>query len=186
MATIRKIPVLWGGLPAMPGYSVFYSGGAVDATAELVTFFAAIKSLFLLNLTWSIPPGGDTLDDATGQINGAWVGAGAAVVSANGAGVYAAGTGAYANWPTAGIVAGRRVKGRTFLCPLTTGSYDASGTISTASLATLTGAVTTLAAAGKLVIWSRPNAAAVRAGSSYLVIAGTVPDQVTSLRSRRR
>jgi hypothetical protein len=169
----------------MPGYSLFYATGASDPTGDLVTFFNAIKTQFPSPLTWTIPPGGDTLDDATGAINGVWSGAGAGIVSATVGSPWAAGTGAWAAWRTGTIVGRRRLIGRTFLCPLLVNAYDSTGTIGSANLAVLSPAVSALATAGKLVIWHRPTVASPSSGSSSLIISGTVPDQVTSLRSRR-
>lgn len=169
----------------MPGYSLFYSSAAADATADLVTFFNAIKSQFPVNLQWSVPPAGDTLDDATGAINGSWVGSGAGIVTAGPGTAFAAGCGAWASWRTNAVVARRRLQGRTFLCPLVANAYDGTGTIATSNLATLNTPVAALAAAGKLVVWHRPSTAAPSGGSSSLITSGTVPDQVTSLRSRR-
>jgi len=185
MAQIRKIPVQWTGLTGLPGYSVFYSPTATDATASLVAFFNAIKGLVPSSLQWQVPASGDTLDDATGLLTGTWTGAGAGVVGGSGGTVsYAGGVGAWVNWRTNAIVDGRRLRGRTFLAPLTSACFDSSGTIATAQLATLQTAATVLAALGGTVIWSRPVVGG-RAGSSSVVVSGDVPDQATALRSRR-
>jgi len=185
MAQIRKIPVQWTGLTGLPGYSVFYSPSATDATASLVAFYTAIKGLVPTALQWQIPASGDTLDDATGILSGTWTGAGAGTVTGSGGTVpYAGGVGAWVNWRTNAIVRGRRLRGRTFLCPLTTACFDSSGTIATTQLGTIQTAATVLAALGELVIWSRPAPGGV-AGSSSLVTTSDVPDQATALRSRR-
>jgi hypothetical protein len=186
MATIRRYRVLWGGASALPGYSVFYGSSAGALASDLVTFFTAIKSVVPVPITWDIPISGDTLDDSTGTINGGWVDVAGGVVSATAATAYAAGTGAYTQWQTAAIVGGRRLRGRTFLAPLFNGGYDTSGTIAAATLAVLSPAVSALATAGKMVVWHRPTPLAPTSGSSSLVTSGTVPDQVTSLRTRRR
>lgn len=178
--------MLWGGIPGMPGYTLFYASSGAAACADILTFFNAIKALFPTGLQWSVPIVGDTLDDTTGALNGAWSDVGGGIVSASASGAYAAGTGAWVSWKTAAIVHGRRLQGRSFMCPLqSTVGYDSSGTIITSALTTLGGAASTLAAAGKLVVWHRPPPGG-NTGSSSLVTAGTVPDQVTSLRSRRR
>lgn len=169
----------------MPGYSLFYSSSTADATADIVTFFNSVKTLFPSGLQWSVPPAGDTLDDSTGALNGTWTGVGAGVVSASATGPYAAGTGAWIRWLTGTITGRRRLQGRTFMAPLTSAvGVDSSGTIATAALTTLGSAAANLAATGKLVIWHRPDSNGV-GGSSALILAATVPDQVTSLRSRR-
>jgi len=185
MSTIRRIPVLWGGIAGMPGYSLFYAAGASTATAELLAFFNAVKALFPTGLQWTVPIVGDTLDDTTGALNGQWTDAGGGIVSATASGAYAAGTGAWVGWKTAAIVGGRRLQGRTFMCPLqSTVGYDSSGTILSAAITTMSGAASTLAASGKLVVWHRPPPGG-NTGSSAAITAGVVPDQVTSLRSRR-
>lgn len=190
MANIRKIPVLWGGIPGAPGYSVFYAPEATDATASIKTFFTAIAGSLPNTLSITVPPAGDTINDANGEIVSAWTGTGAGIVPGGSSAAYASGTGAYVVWRTTGIVHGRRVKGHTFLCPLITTAYNSSGTIASATLTTLGAAAAALAGAGTLNVWSRPVTVAtptipVRDGSSHAVVTGTVPQQVTSLRTRR-
>lgn len=185
MATLNRYQIPWTGITALPGLSVFYSTGGSDATANLVTFFNAIKAIFPTGCSWSVLNSGDTIDDATGTITGTWTGVGGAVVSSTTAGSYPAGTGAYVNWQTGAIVNGRRLKGRTFLCPLLTSVFDTNGTITTPNLTLIGGAATTLATVGVMRVWHRPTAPGAGDGSSALITAGTVPDQVTSLRSRR-
>ena len=80
----------------MPGYSVFYSAQGVDVTTALSTYYSAIAALFPAPLSWSIPPSGDTINDATGELVGAWTGVGAGIIAASGSGSYAASVGALA------------------------------------------------------------------------------------------
>lgn len=182
---MRKVPVVWATGVGGAGLSVFYTPFGSDATVELGTFFNAIKTLFPNAVTWDIPGSGDVVDEATGFLTGAWTGGTAATITATGGATgYAGGTGAYIRWQTAGIVGTRRVRGRTFLCPLLTAAYDAAGTLDPTRQATMQTAATTLAGSGKLLIWSRPSATNP-SGSSHAVLAGTVPDKVASLRTRR-
>lgn len=169
----------------MPGYSLFYASAAGALASDLVTFFNAIKGGSPAPLQWDVPISGDTLDDATGQINGGWTDVGGGVVVATGSGAYAAGTGAYVKWGTAAIVNGRRLKGRTFICPINGGSYDSGGTLATVTQSAIQTAAQAVAAAGKMVVWHRPPAGTFTGGSSSLVTSASCPDQVTSLRSRR-
>jgi hypothetical protein len=136
-------------------------------------------------VAWDIPGSGDVVDETTGLITGAWTAGTAATITATGGtGAYAAGTGAFVRWQTNGIVAGRRVRGRTFLCPIITTGFDSNGTIASTQLGTLQTAATALAAAGKNQVWHRPSPGGSD-GSAHIVVAGTVPDKVTSLRTRR-
>jgi len=183
--SIRKVPVTWTTGPGGVGVSVFYSPFGTDATVEIGAFFNSIKAFFPAAVGWQVPNSGDVVDEVTGLITGAWTGGTVASIVGTGAGAYAAGTGCYVRWQTAGIVAGRRVKGRTFLCPMIGNSYQSDGTILDATLATINAAATTLVGFGKTTIWHRPSPTGAANGSAHAVIGSTGPDKVTSLRSRR-
>lgn len=186
MANLRRINVAWVGATGLPGVSVFYAASATDAGADLMTFFGAIKGLIPSVTTITVPTNGDLIDDTTGALSGAWSGGTGGATACTGAGNYFAGVGAYINWATAGIVNSRRLKGRTFICPLTVNQSDSNGTLLAAAVTTLTTASATLATSGHIVIWHRPSAPGMANGTSSVVTAATVPDQVTSLRTRRR
>ncbi len=182
---MRRVRVEWNGLGGLPGLSTFYYGVASPNVSDLVTFFTAIKGLFPSGVSWTIPSGGDEINDADGKLTGSWVGSGGGTVVGSGGNIpYAAGTGAIVNWYTGVVVNGRRVQGRTFLAPLTYDSYDASGTIDNTKRGTLTSAVNAWVASGVAKgIWHRPNDNGP--GLYAAINAGLVPDRVTSLRSRR-
>lgn len=186
MPTLRRIVVAWTGLTGLPGVSVFYAPSATDAGANIKTFLTANVASFPVPLTWSVPTSGDTIDDTTGTINGGWTGGTGGTVTATANVAYAAGVGAYVNWGTTGIINGRRLKGRTFMAPLITSGYDTSGTIASGTLTAMQTAATTLAASLNLVIWHRPTTPGGSDGESQAVSSALVPDQVTSLRTRRR
>lgn len=184
MADMERIVVAWSGVAGLPGVSVFYGDLAGSANADVKTFFTAIAGVFPLGLSWTIPGSGDLIEDTTGALSGTWVnGAGGGVVAASGAAQHASGVGAYVNWRTGAVVNGRRLMGRTFLAPLMNSAYDAAGSIVTGNLTTLQNAAAALVTAGNTLIWHRPGAGA---GSSSQPVSATVPDQVTSLRTRRR
>lgn len=182
---IRKVPVAWQTGAGGTGVSIFFTPFGTDATTEIGAFFNAIKAFFPTAVSWNVPSSGDVVDEVSGLITGAWTGGAAASLVGTGSGAYAAGTGVYARWQTNGIVNGRRVKGRTFLCPLITGCYQSDGTITDANLATMNTAVSLLAASGKMNIWHRPKTRTSNDGSAHLIVSGAGPDHVTSLRSRR-
>jgi hypothetical protein len=156
-----------------------------DVTTNLATFFNSVSASFPGAVTWNIPSSGDTIDELTGSLVGAWSGGTAAAITASGGGgAYVAGTGGYVIWQTADIFLGRRLKGRTFLCPVKDDQFDSSGTINNTSRTTWATAAGVLAAVGKLVIWHRPSPGGSNGGTG-VVTAATVPDKVTSLRTRR-
>jgi hypothetical protein len=183
--SIRKIPVAWQTGVGGSGVSVFYSPFGTDLTADLGTFFNAIKALFPGSVTWDIPSSGDVIQESDGIITGAWTAGTPASIVATGAGNYVGGTGAFVKWQTAGVVGGRRVKGRTFMCPLLATCFDSTGTIASTSLTTLSVAAAALSGSGKMVIWHRPTTKAAANGSQHAVVGSSVPDKVTSLRTRR-
>ena len=185
MTDIRRYRVDWSGLTGLPGYSTFYCGSAITLGSELSTFFNAIKNQFPAPLTFTIPNSGDLIDDATGELTGAWSGSGGTAPASSSSGAYMAGTGAYIQWNTGSIVNGRRLKGRTFLCPLKSDNADSSGNISSAAHAVLDPALATLVAAGKVMVWHRPTSPG--GSDSVAIVAGSasIAPSVTSLRSRR-
>ena len=185
MADLRRVPVAWTTGPGGVGLSVFYTDAADDATAALGTFFNAIKGLFPPAVSWSIPSAGDQIDDATGALTGAWSGGTAASITGAGSGTWAAGTGMYVRWLTGGLRNSRKFQGRTFLCPVASGGYATDGTLDAANQAAVQTAVNTLAGTGLLQLWGRPIAPSTSNGVSGQIIAGVVPDKVTSLHSRR-
>jgi hypothetical protein len=180
-----RIPVIWNGLTGLPGVGVFYGDTTVStAPADLVTFFNAIKGLFPSGLSWAVPSSGDLVNDNDGSLAGTWAsGGGATVTATGGPNPYAAGVGCAIRWNTAGVVAGRRVRGRTFLTGALTGLYDTNGTLTGANVTTLQNAANALVASGSVRIWSRPTPS--RSGDSFTIAGAIAQDQVTSLRSRR-
>jgi hypothetical protein len=183
---MRRINVAWVGATGLPGVSVFYCPSATDAGADLMTFFGAIKSLIPSVTTITVPTSGDTIDDVTGALTGGWTGGTGGATACTGAGNYFAGVGAYINWQTPLVVGGRRLRGRTFIAPLTVNQSDSNGTLLAAAVTLLQNSATTLAATGHLSIWHRPNPPGSSTGASASVTSALVPDQVTSLRTRRR
>jgi hypothetical protein len=182
---MRRVPVTWTTGPGGSGLSVFYTGETDDATVELAAFFNAIKSFFPTVVTWNVPASGDKINDTDGSLAGAWSGGTAATIGGLAASSYAAGTGMYVRWLTGAVVAGHKLQGRTFLVPIVTSSYFTDGELQGGTVSGVQTAATTLAAAGKLILWHRPKTKASADGTNRLIIAATVPDKVTSLKSRR-
>lgn len=188
MATLNKIPCSWQSFPGAPGVSTFYSfGGSLDGdTAAIRTFFNSLVGVLPTGLTIQVPGVGDTIDDATGLINGAWnASAAPAIVTGTGVASYAGNAGSIVHWLTAGVAAGHRVRGRTFLVPLTNAAFDTQGSIATATLTTIRNAASTMisSGAGDFRVWHRPVGGA--GGSSHVILTSSVPDLAITLRSRR-
>jgi hypothetical protein len=189
MASLFKITALWQNWPGAPGYTNFYvleAGPITTATDGIRAFFDAIKGVIPSGITITVQPSGDQINDTNGNITGAWsVDPAPAVVTGSAAGTYAGNAGGVVSWRTNGVVANRRVRGRSFLVPLASTVYDTNG-LTSAAIATLQGAASGLvtAVSPNLAVWSRPTQ--LRSGSSHPVTSATVPDLSASLRSRRR
>lgn len=191
MGYLQRIRVVWTGQTGLPGVSTFYAN-ETDATAiaALVAFFGNIKFAFPAGTAWEIPSSGDLINEENGELGGTWSQSGSGTVNATGGAVnYAAGVGCRVTWLTSGIVNGRRLRGSTFLTGMTVGSYGSNGTIDDSTVTQFRTHVNTLVTNSNLWIWSPPFPGSPtvdqRDGTSAVVISGTVPDKVTSLRSRR-
>lgn len=168
------------------GLTTFYwDQAATGMSAAVATFFDSIKAYLAIGSTITVPDAGDLLDDATGELAGSWSDGTTTTVATTGAGGFAAGVGARVKWSTQGVVNGRRVRGSTFLVPLSSAQYQSDGTILDATKSVLQTAANTMLAApsSPLLIWHRPVGGS--GGSSYEATSGEVPDKVSWLRSRR-
>jgi hypothetical protein len=144
-----------------------------------------MRSSYPTGLTWSFPTSGDVFESTTGVLTGGWSDSDPGAVAATGPTAYAAGVGTFIKWNTGAIVGGRRLKGRTFLCPLSTDQYDSAGTIVNSTVSGFQSSGNTLIATGTINVWHRPTSPGGSDGSLHLATSCTPPDQVTALRSRR-
>lgn len=186
--SMQRVRCLWQNFAGAPGYTNFYTSISLASVAPIVTFFDSIKTLLSAGLTIQVPQSGDIVNEATGQIQSVWSTAGGGTVTGTGSTSYAGPVGAVVEWQTTGIVAGRRVLGKTYLVPLIQTVYDAQGSIGTAQLATIQGAASAMQSAlgNNLLVWSRPfepdplrvppDTRPARAGTSWPVISARVPD----------
>lgn len=189
MASLNRISCAWGGWPGAPGVSQFYSfGGSLDSdVAAIRAFWNSLAAILPTGLTIQVPGVGDVIDDNTGFITGAWNATAAPAIVTGTSGLsYAGNAGSICHWLTAGLANGHRVRGRTFLVPLTNAAFDATGSIATASLTTIRNAASTLISGmgGTFRVWHRPVGGT--GGSSHVVLTSTTPDLAISLRSRRQ
>lgn len=186
MADIMRIPVVWTGGTGLPGVNMFFGETVVpSAVADILAFFDDIKSLMPSSVTVQVPSSGDLIDDVTGELSGTWSNSEGGSVTGTSGVSYAAGVGVAIQWNTNGVRNRRRIRGRTFVAPLTGDLFQADGTINSSAFTLLGVAANLLASGGKLVIWSRPTSTTSGDGDSNLVLSATVPDRITALRSRR-
>lgn len=190
---ILRVQSVWSGWSGAPGYTNFhFSGtiGSVDAASSFAAvseFWETVAGSLAPGLSIRVSPTVEMLDDQTGELieyedvedSATWGSAG----SSTG---WSAATGAVINWMTNTVSAGRRVRGRTFLVPLSGNSYDDAGTLTPTVLGRIRGAASDLIAADgaqELVVFSRPRAGGT--GVAAPVTSARVPDMAAVLRSRR-
>lgn len=196
MTTINRVKLIWSGFTGAPGVSVLYT---LDPNLLMTNIRAAIfdhAGSFPLNVNMAFEGFGDVINDATGEITGAWAAMPPAIVLGTQAGPYSAPSGLVVTEHTTGIVHGHKVRGRMFLVPLSGDSYDATGDLSEAVRGGFEDRFNTAVVALGLnwLVWSRPVTAKefaknpkvpVRAGSSYPVTRVTVGRRPAVLKSRR-
>ena len=179
---------VWGNWVGAPGYTTVYCDDQVSTClAALRAFFDAIKVYIPNGLTVAFPNTGDTIDEASGDIDGAWSATAAATVTGTASASlnYAAGAGVAISWRTNNIVRGRRPVGRSYIVPLVSTAFDTNGTLAATPTGVFNTAVTTMlgSVGSHLVIWSRPQGASP--GTTSIIVGGTINDAGAVLKSRR-
>lgn len=203
MASIQRLRAVWTGFPGSPGLSNFYFTDAAASQGNLRAFFFAISGFLPPDVTVSVNPGGDVLDDATGTLTSVWAGTLQDPVVGSGPTEYAAPVGFLARWETLTIRSGSRLRGRTYLVPASSLTFNGTdGSIGELNLANIRAACFDFVGAvtPNMLVWQRPRAAraayvdgygkpvkalASRVGSSAVVTSSSVPDMAVVLRSRR-
>lgn len=157
--------------------------------AAILSAFTPACNSMPTGVVLTVPNSGDIIEDTTGHLTGVWSGTGGGPKNATGVTNSPAGVGACIAWSTGGIVNGskgpRKLRGRTFVVPLSGDSYDGSGTLSDNAKANVVATAAALRAAGPLAVWHRPTTVGGSDGGSYGVIGHNVRDKVAYLSSRR-
>jgi hypothetical protein len=191
MTTLARLRFEWSGIPVVGGgVSTFYTTNLspLTFTTAVRSFFNSVSGLFPSGVVITAPASGDLITAETGALAGAWAQTPPApVLAAGGTTAWAAGVGCAVVWNTAGMTRRRRVKGRTYLLPAMASTYQSDGSIADSNLALIQTAANTLIAAdsASMRIWTRPLTTESGDGAAHPVVAATVPDRVTWLRSRR-
>lgn len=188
MAVIKRHRVSWAGAPVVgPGLTTFYESpeAAVGGADDIEAFFTAVAGLCPTGLQWTIPSNGDLIDSVTGELVGSWSDPGTGgVVAASGSSIFTNGVGARVVWNTGGTFSGRRVRGATFVVPLSIEAYEGAGNLTGTVITQLTTAAANIVDSdAPFVIWSRSTTSAT--GEVNAITSATIPDRVSWLRSRR-
>lgn len=188
-----RVTALWSGFPGAPGYSNFFfaGGGGLISDAQQVAqrvadAFAAVAPRLPVDVTIQVEQAVEVIDSDTGMTTDFREISTIPPVVGSGGASYAGPTGAVVNWRTNDLRNGRRIRGRTFLVPLSTASFATDGTLSEAAREDVQDFAAVLIGGdldSELGVWSRPIGGA--GGVFATVVSSTVPDMAAVLRSRR-
>ena len=196
MTGILRVRAVLSGWTGGPALNTFYFKGVGtspnqaecnDVVARVRSFWNSAAVYLPSAVTVNVDPTADVITAETGGLENS-LSAAAPPTPVAGTGAtefYAPSVAALLRLNTSVIIAGRRLKGRSFISPLTEGAV-ASGTVAVATITGLVGAATALTAVtptlSTLVIWRRPVNGA--GGATAPVTSITVPSKVATLRSR--
>ena len=190
---VRTVLTGWTGAPAL---NTFYFKGVAaspnqaecnDVVARVRSFWAGVAPYLPTAVLANVDPTTDVLTAETGSLEGS-LSAATPPTPVQGSGAtefYAPSVAALLRLNTSVIILGRRLKGRSYISPLTEGAI-ASGTIAVATITGIVGAATNLTAVtptlSALQVWRRPVNGA--GGTVAPVTSITIPSKVATLRSR--
>ena len=176
-----------------PGFTVFngrqsaattIGEAAQDLADRARKFYQDLISLMPADVLLNFPGEVLNLNTTTGVLDGVVPVDAPDPVDPAGTGVYAAPCGARIDWITEAVVAGHRLRGRTFVVPIVAALYEADGTIGPTAVASLNTAATNYRDDGVFTaidpaVWSRTH------GVLADITGHQVPQKVATLRSRR-
>lgn len=190
---VYRVAARWEGFPGAPGYSNFhfgeFTGGAdVEPMRERVqAFFSGLTTVLAADVVIRIPTTVEVFDEQSGMLTDYLDGDEELSVFGSGtSSAYAGPVGGVVNWLTATVSNGRRVRGRTFIVPMTAQAYENDGTLAGSTLARMREAADELVQDdfnSQFSVWSRPSGGS--AGVLAPVTGYRVPDLAAVLRSRR-
>lgn len=200
MTDVGVLKIQWTGFSGAPG--VTQLALALPTEADLSATIADV-SLATASLTQYLPAGVtltvlgdvDVFEAETGTLTAEISGTAGTPRTGTATGAMIAAQGGCVNWTTGTIANGRRIRGRTFIVPMSYDTFDTDGTLSAGgkgavqAFASAMLNYTSTAATNRLAVWSRPRVAsetqAARVGALGIITGATVPDLAVVLRSRR-
>lgn len=193
MMRVRATGSGWDGAPGLMTW--YFTGSTSDlpgASACVDSVRSALQALtgfWNTSTSWQVHNEVDELNPATGQVTATWVftGGNAAIAGADTGGKGATATAALVRLTTDTFIAGRRVRGRTFISPLAASAVAGTGLIAAGNLAAVTayGAalLTYSTVRGYFAVWHRPKLGVGGSAAQVVGVAGSSKPAV--LRSRR-
>ncbi len=191
MPTLYRVTAVTGGFLGGPGYSNFYfatdvmtESQALGASQKVGAFMTEIAPHMPVGWTFDVEGEVPEFNPTTGQLLEVFDGGAGAGFGYGTEAKYAAGVGAVLSTKSPVIHRTRRLRGRTFICPLPINSYDNQGTLdATVRSALQLAADNFYQGSYTPVIWGRP---VNKTGGGWGAVSSwNVPDRVSTLRSRR-
>lgn len=194
MVNILRVTVNWTGFLGAPGYTVLHGlAPEADPSTNAQTFADAARTLVggepgLLPsaVKIDVDPEVQIIEDTTGDLVDVISITPGAQISGTASGPYSGASGAVINWRTATIRNGRRLRGRSFLVPLSNIAYETNGSLTAAAVGALAARADAFWQTPEIqpVIFGRPTQLG-NDGMSGPITAASVPDMAAVLRSRR-
>lgn len=199
MAILRG-KIRWTIPGAGTAYSVLHFGtddgfnpeqADVDAVAtKMNQFITTIKAVLPNVVQLQVVNELEEIDSNNGQMIALWTTPtlAAQAGTASAAAGWAAAAGGVISWSTGIVHRARRIRGRTFVVPMSNEVWDIDGTIKAVPMGTLNTAATALRDAAGIVrlgVYARPSAPGATDGRFAPVSGHRVPDMSAILRSRR-
>lgn len=210
MASIGRVKIVWNGFQGGPGLTVLHFGTAdlstfgqaeaQDAVTKCDAFIQAIKSYIPYQSTLQTMPDVEALEVGTGSLQSIYsTTPAAATLSTGSLGTkFTAASGAVVTWKTNTIKNRRRMRGRTFLVPMSINIVEQNGTLDPTFITALNTAANNLRVSGpttRLYVYARPKkdftipgtdvSYTFSGGKAGEVIGHSIPDKAAVLRSRR-
>ena len=163
---------------------------ADEVISKVAAYAGAIKAYIPNVVSLLVSSEVEEINVATGKLIGIYTGATqtAQAGTASATAGWAAPAGGVISWSTAGIRNNRRLRGRTFIVPMSNEVWDVDGTLKSVPLTGLNTAAAALRAPGTqvyLTIYGRPSGVGASDGVEWQALAHRVPDMAAILTSRR-
>lgn len=203
MVSIFRVVTNWQGFQGAPGYTNLFfrniisdgapgsldeRGSALLAQDRVHDFFSSVAGVLPDEVRLKVETTVDVLEDSTGELTGSFNAENLPIISGVNDAGYSAASGAVISWQTATIRKGRRIRGRTFLVPLSGASFTGAGRIGPNSVENIQQAANALvnpAGLNTFGVWARPSAKGASDGVWAPARAARTSDLPAVLRSRR-
>jgi hypothetical protein len=196
MPIMWRTRFVWTGWPGANGYTTLYGNGTVPAQTFASAAGAFMKDVALLGaavlgaypqvvrITQDAQL--TSVEDSDGKEQGVATITPVAQIVGTGTNSFGASTGMSITWNTANFINGRRLRGRTYLVPLSSGAFQTDGTLlDSYRTSALAAATAYIGSGGQPVVWHRPTSKGATDGSNSLALSASIIDHTATLSSRR-